>query len=107
MRIWALVAAVAMSVGLSGCTRTPEWTLFYYQGQQQLPYGHQTREADISNLRYKALQGYYDTLDQCQQKAKGLDYLTQIQSAYQCGHQCQLEDGMLECDQMHTFTPKH
>ena len=108
MRSLALVAAVAMSVCLSGCSRTPEWTLFYYQGQQQLPFDQHTDKAVANNLRYEAIKGYYDTLEQCQQKAKGIEHLSETQAVYQCGHQCQLDEhDVVECDQWHTFTPEH
>lgn len=97
MRIAVTMAAVSLILMASGCTKTPEWTLFYYAGQQSVP------ESD----HYHAIKGYYASLEQCKKKAEGLEYLTETAAVYQCGFQCQLDEhDVVKCDQWHTFTPK-
>ncbi|WP_037443966.1 hypothetical protein [Shewanella mangrovi] len=97
MRFFMFLAAVLLCSLTTGCTKTPTWTLFYYSGQQTPP----------SDDHYEAIQGYYDTLEQCKKKAEGIEYLSETPSVYQCGFQCKLDDhDMVKCDQWHTFTPK-
>ena len=48
---------------LSGCIRSPEWTLFYFADQT----------AEVSQpAQHQYIKGYYDTLEQCQAKGAGL-----------------------------------
>lgn len=72
---------------LSACTKTPEWTLFFYNDVSSLP------EAP---LQTEDIYGYYDTLEQCQRKAQGMQRLRQGDyfgaGAYQCGHLCGLDE---------------
>ena len=90
-------------MGLSGCIRTPEWTLFYYADEAKKP--QKTIQAEY-------IAGYYDTLEQCQAKAKGMLRLSgksshqmdnsQLENAtaipvtldkgYQCKQLCQVND---------------
>ncbi|WP_293631125.1 hypothetical protein [Shewanella sp. CG12_big_fil_rev_8_21_14_0_65_47_15] len=72
---------------LSACTKTPEWTLFYYNDVSALP---------VVPLQTEDIHGYYDTLEQCQSKALGMQRLKQGDNmgagVYQCGHLCGLDD---------------
>ena len=78
---------------LSGCTRTPEWSLFYIAEQQPLP---------SQPLQAQFIAGYYDTLSQCQAKGAGL---LRLQSStvkpadgFVCGQQCKVnEQDDIEC----------
>ncbi|WP_083698183.1 hypothetical protein [Shewanella sp. UCD-KL21] len=90
-------------MGLTGCIRTPEWTLFYYADEAKTP--QQAIDAQF-------IAGYYDTLEQCQAKAKGMLRLSgknshqldanQLENAtaipvaidkgYQCKQLCQVND---------------
>lgn len=72
---------------LGACTKTPEWTLFYYNDVSALP---------AAQLQTEDIHGYYDTLEQCQRKAQGMQRLRQGDDVgagvYQCGHLCGLDD---------------
>ncbi|WP_168926922.1 hypothetical protein [Shewanella donghaensis] len=92
-------------IGLSGCIRTPEWTLFYYAEEAKTPQ---------NPLQAEYIAGYYDTIDQCQAKAKGMLRLSgknipnmemdadslenataipvAIDKGYQCKQLCQVND---------------
>ena len=96
---------ICLTLGLSGCTKTPEWTLFYYPELSVLP---------DAPLQPDTINGYYDTLEQCQRKAHGLQRLTRSgmsgfdsdanpsgSGVYQCGQQCELNDqSVLICKQL-------
>ncbi|QYJ78599.1 hypothetical protein [Shewanella acanthi] len=82
-------------LSLSGCFKTPEWTLFYYPDVSALP---------LTPLQTKDINGYFDTLEQCQSKAHGLQRLSSSGvsgfglGVYQCGQQCQFDDqSVLQC----------
>ncbi|QSX33387.1 hypothetical protein JYB87_16975 [Shewanella avicenniae] len=97
MRFWTFATVAITCLCAVACTPAPSWTLFYYQGQQTLP----------ATGQYQAISGYYQSLEQCQQKAKGMEYLSGTSTVYQCGFQCKLgEHDVVECDQWHTFTPE-
>ncbi|MCL1075218.1 hypothetical protein [Shewanella dokdonensis] len=82
----------------TACTQVPEWTLFYYPQQQQLP---QTVH------HYEAISGYYETLQQCEAKGHGMQLLADEPAVFQCAHRCRLDDAnVVTCDQWHTFTPE-
>ncbi len=74
---------------LSGCTKTSEWTLFYYPDMSAIP---------AMPLQTEAINGYYETLEQCQSKAHGMQRLSRSGvsgfglGVYQCGHLCELDD---------------
>ncbi|NKF52216.1 hypothetical protein G3R49_16765 [Shewanella sp. WXL01] len=91
-----LGVVIAGLVSLSGCIRTPEWTLFYAGDEQQAP---------AQYLEQKFIAGYYDTVEQCQAKGRGLVKLKMsklpLEQAYVCGHQCQTDDsGNMRCQQL-------
>ncbi|MGL4836035.1 hypothetical protein [Shewanella sp.] len=73
----------------SGCTKTPEWTLFYYPDADAAP---------TIPLQVDDIHGYYDTLEQCQRKAQGMKRLSGSSvshlglGGYQCGQLCELDD---------------
>lgn len=76
---------------LSGCTKAPEWTLFYYPNTDSVP---------ENSLQVDDINGYYDTLEQCQRKALGMQRLSQSSTAgaYQCGHLCEIDaNSVLVC----------
>ncbi|MCL1090429.1 hypothetical protein L2744_12665 [Shewanella profunda] len=78
---------------LNGCTKAPEWTLFYYPNADVVP---------TESLQVDDINGYYDTLDQCQRKAQGMQRLSQSSTTgvgvYQCGHQCDFDaNSVLVC----------
>ncbi|ARD24066.1 MULTISPECIES: hypothetical protein [Shewanella] len=88
---------------LSGCIRTPEWTLFYYADQAKKP---------ANPIQADYIAGYYDTLEQCQLKGDGMLRLSgkslveidkqalenataipvAIEKGYQCEQLCQVDD---------------
>ncbi|MGL5046036.1 MAG: hypothetical protein ACRC6S_00205 [Shewanella sp.] len=83
---------------LSGCTKTPEWTLFYYPNVSAVP---------VAPLQADDVNGYYDTLAQCQSKALGMQRLSRsgvsgfALGVYQCGHLCEVDDkSVLACKTM-------
>lgn len=89
MKLSDVLMNALLSLGLlslSGCTKTPEWTLFYYPNSSP-PTGE---------LLTDHINGYYETLEQCQTKAHGMLRLSHSgvsgAGAYQCGHQCQFND---------------
>ncbi|MDX1280670.1 hypothetical protein [Shewanella colwelliana] len=66
-------------VGLTACTQSPQWTLFYYPDQAQVSEG--------ALAPYIA--GYYEKAEQCIAKGAGMVKLSQSGvGAYQCGYQC-------------------
>lgn len=92
MKLPLVVLFASLGLGLTGCTKTPEWTLFYYPKAISLP---------TTPLQPDDINGYYDTLEQCQRKAHGLQRLTGSgvsgfeasgAGVYQCGQQCELND---------------
>ncbi|MCU8022415.1 MULTISPECIES: hypothetical protein [unclassified Shewanella] len=83
---------------LSGCTKTPEWTLFYYPDVSAIP---------VTPLQAEDINGYYDSLAQCQSKAHGMQRLSRSGvsgfglGSYQCGHLCEFDDkSVLVCKTM-------
>ncbi|CAM4273059.1 hypothetical protein SHLI107390_07525 [Shewanella livingstonensis] len=89
-KILLITATLAL---LSGCIRTPEWTLFYVADQTPLP-THIAQQEHIS--------GYYDSLEQCQAKGAGMLRLqassVPTDKAFVCGEQCQIDDKQqLQC----------
>ncbi|MCL1067511.1 hypothetical protein L2735_11950 [Shewanella olleyana] len=90
-------------VSLTGCLRTPEWTLFYYADEAKKP--QNPISADY-------IAGYYDTLEQCQLKGDGMLRLSgkstveignkalenataipvAINKGYQCEQLCEVND---------------
>lgn len=101
MKLFLAILFASLSLGLSGCTKTPEWTLFYYPTATSLP---------TKPLQTDDINGYYDTLEQCQRKAQGLQRLTGSgvsgfeasgAGVYQCGLQCEFNDkSVLVCKQL-------
>ncbi|QDE29833.1 hypothetical protein [Shewanella polaris] len=89
-KILLISAAV---VSLSGCIRTPEWTLFYVADQTPLP----TEIAVQDHIT-----GYYNSLEQCQAKGAGMLHLqlssVPAEQAFVCGELCQVdEQEQLQC----------
>ncbi|MCL1071447.1 hypothetical protein [Shewanella xiamenensis] len=87
MKLPLAILFASLSLGLNGCTKTSEWTLFYYNDVSAPP---------AAPLQVDDIHGYYDTLEQCQRKALGMQRLKQDDyfgaGAYQCGHLCGLDD---------------
>lgn len=79
-------------LSLAGCSRTPEWTLFFYP---DVPASHSVTIEQSS--AFDSIHGYYDSLELCRVKAKGMQRLAGDKGSYQCGHLCQVTDGQLAC----------
>ena len=80
-------------LALSACTQSAKWSLIY---QPDVQPGEQLIQ--ISSLKMDAINGYYDTLEQCRLKGEGLRKLAGDKGDYVCGFQCQTdEQGMLSC----------
>lgn len=81
---------------LSGCIRSPEWTLFYFAEQT----------AEVSQpAQHQYIKGYYDTLEQCQAKGAGLLRIQGISGNekvdFVCGQQCEThDDNSISCLQL-------
>ncbi len=82
----------ALLLTISGCSRTPEWTLFFYP---DAPVGTQVQIEQ--STAFDSIHGYYDSLEVCRIKAKGMQKLAGNKGSYQCGHLCQVTDGLLAC----------
>lgn len=93
-----LLAALGFSV-VMGCTRTPEWTLFYVADN---PANAEKAIASANMVQTEFILGYYDTLDQCQAKGAGMLRLQgssmPAAQAFVCAQQCQVDDNeQLHC----------
>jgi hypothetical protein len=78
-----------LSLGLTACTDSPEWTLFYYPDAAAKPSVEQSGEFIL---------GYYASIEQCHAKGKGLLRLRDDENAeYVCGHLCVAEEKTLVC----------
>lgn len=97
MRIIGLSLLGLLLMAVSACSRTPEWTLFFYP---ELPVSHSVEIEQTT--AFDAIHGYYDSLELCRVKAKGMQKLAGDKGSYQCGHLCQVTDGQLACK---TLTP--
>ncbi|WP_025821223.1 hypothetical protein [Shewanella marina] len=77
---------------LSGCTKTPEWTLFYYSDHSVVP-------KNVDDFSY--IEGYYDSLEHCQIKARGMERISEYKNnAYKCGLRCKLDaNKQVKCEQ--------
>lgn len=65
---------------LTACTQNPEWTLFYYPDEPQIP-----ADSELS----EHISGYYGTSEQCLLKGAGMVKLSDSGiGSYQCGHLC-------------------
>lgn len=85
-KLW-LAGAVALVA--TACTQSPEWTLLYYPEGQVKP-----SVADSSEF----ITGYYETIEQCHAKGKGLIRLNgDAGDSYLCGYQCEASDKSLAC----------
>ncbi|CAM3259710.1 hypothetical protein [Shewanella pealeana] len=77
------------SIGLVACTQSPEWTLLYYPDSETQPSVEQSGEF---------ITGYYESIDQCHAKGKGLIRLSGDASGhYICGYQCLGDGESLNC----------
>ncbi|MCL1143675.1 hypothetical protein [Shewanella gaetbuli] len=81
---------------LTGCIKSPEWTLFYFADTPN--------KTDLS-LNYDAIKGYYNTLEQCQAKGAGIVRIQGVEITEQvdfiCGQQCQIaDDNQVSCSQL-------
>lgn len=80
---------------LSGCIRTPEWTLFYFADAAD--------KTDLT-IKHDVIKGYYDTLEQCQAKGSGLLRIQGVEMTanvdFICSQKCEtLDDNQLDCQQ--------
>ncbi|MGX9462211.1 hypothetical protein ACWXWU_13400 [Shewanella sp. A14] len=91
---WTKILLISAAViALSGCIRTPEWTLFYVADQTPLP-------TEIAVQDH--ISGYYNSLEQCQAKGAGMLRLqassVPAEKAFICGELCQVDDQQqLQC----------
>ena len=82
------------SIGLIACTQSPEWTLMYYPDSQTKPSIEQSGEF---------ITGYYETIEQCHAKGKGLIRLSGATDGhYVCGYQCEAQGELLSCQSVIT-----
>lgn len=92
--LYALLGATLMA-----CTQAPKWTLFVSKG------------GEFTALSLPQVAGYYDTLDQCQLKARGLMRLTsplvegndplEPSKIYRCANECTVdESNQIHCQQL-------
>lgn len=96
--LYALLGATLMA-----CTQAPKWTLFVSKG------------GESTALSLPQVAGYYDTLDQCQLKARGLMRLTsplaegndsletslEPSKIYRCANECTVdESNQIHCQQL-------
>ncbi|GGQ00886.1 hypothetical protein [Shewanella ulleungensis] len=93
-----LLAAIGLSVAM-GCTRTPEWTLFYVADN---PEHAEKAIASANMVQTDFILGYFDTLEQCQSKGTGMLRLQgssmPAAQAFVCAQQCQVDDNeQLNC----------
>ncbi|MGS0683262.1 hypothetical protein ACVBIL_19170 [Shewanella sp. 125m-7] len=89
MNLRSLCLLGAVSVGLIACTQSPEWTLLYYPDSQAQVSVEQSGEF---------ITGYYETIEQCHAKGKGLIRLSgDSDGHYVCGYQCEAEGASLSC----------
>ena len=92
-----LLAAIGLSVAM-GCTRTPEWTLFYVADN---PQNAEMAIASANMVQTEFILGYYDTLEQCQAKGTGMLRLQgssmPAAQAFVCAQQCQVDNKQLSC----------
>lgn len=96
-----LLAAIGLSVTM-GCTRTPEWTLFYVADN---PVNAQKAMATTNMLDTDFISGYYDSLAQCQAKGTGMLRLQgssmPAAQAFVCAQACQVDDKQqLQCQRL-------
>jgi len=85
-----------VALSLSGCIRTPEWTLFYFAD---------AADQTDQRLQHDVIKGYYDTLEQCQAKGSGLVRIQGItvteQVDFTCGQKCEtLDNNQIDCQQL-------
>ncbi|QHD52860.1 hypothetical protein [Shewanella algae] len=118
--LWVALTSLLL---LAACSKQPQWTLFYYPdikmpdikkpdikmsdidkpdaGKPEIQ-SQLTEQPD----RYHAIAGYYQTLQQCQDKGRGMQRLNEGKGSFECGHNCRLDDrDMVICDQWHTNGP--
>ncbi|MCL1049302.1 hypothetical protein L2755_06725 [Shewanella abyssi] len=81
-----------LSLGLTACTDSPEWTLLYYPNAAAKPSVEQSGEF---------ISGYYASVEQCHAKGKGLLRLSGDNNAeYVCGHLCVADETALVCQNL-------
>ncbi|QYJ75079.1 hypothetical protein [Shewanella sp. FJAT-52076] len=79
----ALVPLVVLLLG--ACTQADQWTLAFRAEPSDAPW------------QFSEVAGHYHTLDQCQAKGDGLVRLGGDKGHYQCGQQCEADQGQLSC----------
>lgn len=81
-----------LSLGLTACTDSPEWTLLYYPDTASKPSVEHSAEFIV---------GYYASVDQCHAKGEGLLRLSDDKNAaYTCGHLCVADKKTLVCQEL-------
>ena len=81
-----------LSLGLTACTDSPEWTLLYYPDTKLQP------SVELSG---EFISGYYASIEQCQAKGKGLLRLSDDKDPqYICGHLCVADGKALVCQNL-------
>ena len=89
MRFRSQVLLGMASIGLVACTQSPEWTLLYYPDSE-------TQVSVEQSASF--INGYYETIEQCHAKGKGLIRLGgDVGGHYVCGYQCQGDGESLNC----------
>ncbi|CAM2889086.1 hypothetical protein SHAM105786_10255 [Shewanella amazonensis] len=79
----ALVPLVVLLLG--ACTQSDQWTLAFRAESSDAPW------------QFSEVAGHYHTLEQCQAKGDGLKRLNGDKGQFQCGQQCEAEQGQLSC----------
>ncbi|MCF1428977.1 MAG: hypothetical protein LPD71_08835 [Shewanella sp.] len=91
----ALVLLIGLLV-LGACTQGGKWSLIY---QPDIQPGEDLIQ--VESLKIDAINGYYDTLEQCRLKGEGMRRLAGDKGDYICGFQCQTDQqGMLHCQDL-------
>ena len=90
------IGLLLVTLSLSGCIRSPEWTLFYFAD---------AADKTDHTLQHDVIKGYYDTLEQCQAKGSGLVRIQGVtvteQVDFTCGQKCEtLDNNQIDCQQL-------
>ncbi|MBR9728169.1 hypothetical protein ACFOD0_09060 [Shewanella intestini] len=89
--------AIGVVSALTACIQTPNWTLFYVADQQPMP---------TQMVKQQFIKGYYDSIEHCQAKGRGLLKLNassvEPQQAYICGQMCVADEktGEIACQNL-------
>jgi len=92
MKLRLVCLITFITLGLTACTDSPEWTLLYYPDAATKPSAEQSGDF---------ISGYYASIEQCHAKGKGLLRLSDDSNPdYLCGHLCVAEGKSLICQNL-------